>query len=912
MSTPHDSGPSIPIVLAPSAAGTLERPRPEERDGIGALNTERGNLPLESLDVAIATTGLAVRTELTQGFRNPYDEPLEATYIFPLPARSAVTSMVLRAADRTIRGELKERAQARQDYDQAISEGKRASIAEEERPGVFTMRVGNILPGEQVTVTLTLAGTMPYEDGEATIRFPLVVAPRYVPGAPIDGGDVGGGVQPDTDAVPDASRITPPVLLPGFPNPVRLSVTADIDPAGLPIEQAVSSLHPVETEQHDHRLWVRVHPGERADRDFVLRLRLGDPDAISSALTLVPDATGTDAADAPETGPDPETGAAAGSEAAASEPAASEFETGTFALTLLPPRQVLPPAARDVVFVLDRSGSMRGWKMVAARRATARVLDTLTPKDRFAVLTFDNVVETPTDLPAGLVPATDRDRFRAIEHLAAISARGGTEMLEPLLRATELLANAPAPADGADGPRERVLVLITDGQVGNEDQILSELSDRFGGLRVHTVGIDRAVNEAFLGRLAMLGGGRTELVESEDRLDAAMDAIHRRIGTPVLTDLELHPVGLDLDTDAIAPAVLPALYAGTALTVHGRYRRSAGADVRGAIRVLGRTGSRPRAEKLTATIGDNPAMAAVWARARLRDLEDRYVAIRGADKAALESLERQITELSLRYGVLCRFTAYVAVDTRVVTDGGAPRRVTQPVDLPQGWELPPEAGPTTVPGAGATGSGMFRTASAALGAPQVQAARAPRAAAESFPAGGIRSRRSMVDGMTGGVAGGIRRGGRRGHWAPPAVDPVVRAEAARLLDQMRAVEPDDRYRWLTDAVEAFRRLAELLADRADTAEAAVIEALRRDLGAFLDGADADPYRTERLWLRVTDVLGALAGDATDGGTAAAPSTGSPSGPQRGGQGSTDQGRGNQGRSDEGRPGRPFWRRSSDG
>src|SRR5215472_8553258 len=185
--------------------------------GLGTLVTERGNLPLYAIDAAVALTGLTATTELTQGFRNPFDVPLEATYIFPLPDRAAVTALRMTADDRVVDAQLKERGQARAEYDQAIAEGQRASIAEEERPDVFTMRVGNILPGERVTVSLSLAGPLSYEDGEATFRLPLVVAPRYIPGDPLGGPDVGAGHHPDTNAVPDASRITPPVLLPGFP-----------------------------------------------------------------------------------------------------------------------------------------------------------------------------------------------------------------------------------------------------------------------------------------------------------------------------------------------------------------------------------------------------------------------------------------------------------------------------------------------------------------------------------------------------------------------------------------------------------------------------------------------------------------------------------------------------------------------
>ena len=180
-------------------------PAAEPDGGLGALTTGRGNLPLEEVDVRAAITGLFASVEVTQGFRNPFDVSLEATYIFPLPDRAAVTAMRMEAAGHVVEGMLKERAQARADYDQAIAQGQQVAIAEEDRPDVFTMRVGNIAPGERVTVRLTLAQPLPYQDGEATFRFPLVVAPRYIPGRPLDGVPPAAGWPP----TPTPSR-TPP------------------------------------------------------------------------------------------------------------------------------------------------------------------------------------------------------------------------------------------------------------------------------------------------------------------------------------------------------------------------------------------------------------------------------------------------------------------------------------------------------------------------------------------------------------------------------------------------------------------------------------------------------------------------------------------------------------------------------
>ncbi|ORA09832.1 VIT domain-containing protein [Mycobacterium asiaticum] len=600
------------------------------RPTCGELSGSDGrSLPLKSLSVDAALVGLTATSTVRQRFVNTGDTTIEATYVFPLPARAGVTDFAADLAGRRVIGVLKERGHARADYEQALLAGQRAAIVEEDRSDVFSVRVGNLGPGEEATIELRLTGPLSFEDGEATFRFPLVVAPRYTAGKPLPGDRTGAGLADDTDAVPDASRVTPPRLA-ADDERLDLQIELTLDGAGLPVSDLRSSL-PTAVSEVDGATRLLVERGARADRDFVLRFRI-DRGELSSSALLVPDGEG---------------------------------DEGTWSVTLVPPAES-GSAPRDVVVLLDRSGSMHGWKMIAARRAAGRIVDMLDAVDRFCVLAFDDRIDSPAGLPASLVDASDRNRFAAASWLGGLESRGGTEMAQPLFKAAQLLA-------GSGEDRLASVVLVTDGQITGEDQLLATLAPALGDTRIYCVGIDRAVNAGFLDRLAKLGRGRSELVESEERLDEAMARLARTIGRPALTGLRVSADGIEIVDGTLTPGRLPDAFAGVPWVVSGRYRGGEAATLQVA-------GDDSAVVTLPAQVAPEAvAVRTIWARSVVRDLEDDYASY-GAD----EELAERIVAHSVRFGVLSRFTAFVAVDPER-TDAGPLTDVIQPVEEPSGW-----------------------------------------------------------------------------------------------------------------------------------------------------------------------------------------------------------------------------------
>ncbi len=642
----------------------------ERKRGLGLLlvdvAAQRVQLPLAGVDIQAKIADRVAQVTVKETFRNPHTEHLEAVYIFPLAPAAAVSDFEMRVKDRVIKGKVEERAKARVEYQQAIVEGKRAALLEQERDDVFTVQVGNLPPGEEITVVVTYSEKLPFfENGTTEVRLPLVVAPRYIPGAALDRDSVGVGTSLDTDQVPDASRITPPRLAEGFDPKVALNIEvelmADLNDAasGYAISDLACSQHVVKTSLGSAGVKVGLsREDELLNRDFVLRWTLSAKGVKTNLISF------TDESD-------------------------SNVRYGM--LSILPPhRDGFLGVPRDVIFVVDRSGSMQGIKMTSAARACSILLNSLGPRDKFAIVAFDSVNQwlQPTGQPVGqyFLDADEAGIEQGEKFLREITARGGTEIHSALNESLRLVANTRTNND-----RIPVIAVLTDGEIGNESAVLKGMQQSLGDCRIFTIGIDTAVNAGFLTRLASIGGGTCSFVQPGSQLESALSNVAREIGAPLVTDLQIIDDGCGIESDTVAPNRIPDLFAGRASTCFFKFKpgKKPQLKIRGKLADGGKFEEtvKPQATALN-------AIAQLWAKQHIVDLEDQFRAPAGHSwnpfnkGQTQESLRKQIIEISVKHSLLTKFTAFVVVDhSEIVNAGGTNKQVVQPVHNPHAWDM---------------------------------------------------------------------------------------------------------------------------------------------------------------------------------------------------------------------------------
>ncbi|MGI9343888.1 MAG: marine proteobacterial sortase target protein [Gammaproteobacteria bacterium] len=574
----------------------------------------------------IAISGFVATVDVVQRYRNASRDWAEGVYVFPLPETAAVNALEMRVGGRIIVGEIREKQQARREYQQAKRDGKKAALVEQRRPNMFATAVANIAPGQTVEVRLTYVEKVAYESGRFSLRFPMTITPRYIPGVPVPGGEQpvtvapGSGWALNTDQVPDAAEITP-FLEPQRPtsaNPINaIELRVKVEP-GLPLAEIASPYHDIHVVRQGDVYEVGLATGTVAmDRDFELIWQPAVGQAPAAALFT------------------------------------EEHDGETYALAMiLPPEQSRDAGGlpRETVFIIDRSGSMGGEPIRQARAALELALTRLGPNDRFNIVAFNNAPTTlfPTAVPADASALAEARRF-----VGRLQAGGGTEMLSALAAAF-----TGGPESTANLLRQ--VIFITDGAVGNEDALFKAIADNLGDRRLFTVGIGSAPNSHFMRKAAQFGRGTFTYIGVQTEVEAKMDELFARLEKPQLRNVSL--AWPDANTVA-SPDPVPDLYAGQPIVITAKLGANAGA-----LDVTGQTSDGPWRQSLQLGAGkQHPGVATLWARDRIAALDDQ-LALRGETP----ELRQQILSIGLAHRLVSRFTSFIAVERRVSRPKGLP------------------------------------------------------------------------------------------------------------------------------------------------------------------------------------------------------------------------------------------------
>ncbi len=629
-----------PAASGASAAATQAQPVHPGDMNTGALLLQSGEdgafveAPRLNTDVVMTVNGTIARVAVTQRFENPSDRWLEGVYVFPLPEQSAVDALHMEIGSRVIEGEIKGRDEAKQAYEAAKDAGQKASLVEQERPNIFTNSVANIGPHESIVIRIEYQETVKQDGGVYSLRFPLVVAPRYNP-EPNDVSVVDYGVkQGPVDPVPDRDRITPPVLDPakaGKINPVSIQVKLN---AGFALGDVKSSFHQITLNKTgDETATLSLAQGTvPADKDF--------------ELTWSPQA-----ASVPQTALFHETVGA---------------EDYLLAMVTPPTLDGAPELLpRELIFVIDNSGSMAGTSIVQAKQSLLFALDRLRPGDRFNVVRFDDTMDTLFDKA---VDASSENLAIAKNFVSRLDAAGGTEML-PALKAA-LKDTSPN-----DTTRLRQVVFLTDGAVGNEAQLFDEIAKHVGRSRLFTVGIGSAPNTYFMRRAAELGRGILTEIGSEEQVLERMSALFTKLENPVMVGLKAAwPTGTSVE---VWPDPLPDLYAGEPVVLSAKVT-----SMNGELHLSGTFDGKPwtAALKISDAI-EGAGVAKLWARSKIASLEAKLY----TDPSAT-GIDKAIETVALEHHLVSSQTSLIAIDkTKSRPDGQGVASVDMPVNLPDGW-----------------------------------------------------------------------------------------------------------------------------------------------------------------------------------------------------------------------------------
>jgi Ca-activated chloride channel family protein len=618
--------------------------------------------PLKHTDVTADVAGFIARVRVTQTFHNPTKEKIEAVYVFPLPHEAAVDDMTMQIGERKIVGQIKRRAEARSIYEAALAAGQTTALLEQERPNIFTQSVGNIEAEQEVKIVISYVDVLKYDMGSYEFRFPMVVGPRYIPGSPSGGApptpaELQGKVSPpvpDTDRVPDASRISPPVLRPGVRNGHDISLAVNLN-AGVPIQNLTHPNHQAEIAKEGERTAaIKLAAGDSIpNKDFVLRYDVVGKKPEMALLAHTGDYSGD----------------------------RRHLGNGYFMLMIQPQEderlKKSPP--RELVFLVDVSGSMSGEPTNKVIEAMQGMLKLCRPIDTVQVITFASQAQPLFEKP---VPVNEENIAKALGFTSGLRGGGGTEML----KGVQLAIDQPI-----DKERLRIVVMLTDGYIGNEAEIIEHVGKHCGDqIRFWCVGIGSAPNMFLVDGVAKQGGGMGKSLGLQDESLPLVQEITTRIQRAQLAKVKID-WGV-LKVKETYPAKIPELWAGRPVIVYGRYDQPDQLDeaiilatvkVNGSIE--GEEVSWPLKIELPLAQPANDVLAKVWARQKVEDLMQQTY-YQGSP-----AVEEMVTGIALDYKLMSQYTSFVAVDSSKPASAETakpPRRMLVPVPLPAGtrWE----------------------------------------------------------------------------------------------------------------------------------------------------------------------------------------------------------------------------------
>ncbi len=559
-----------------------------------------GDLPLESSSYDVQITGTVADIELEQVFSNTSDEWMEAIYSFPLDGGAAVDDMSIYIGDREIVGVIEEREQARENYEEARANGQAAALTEQQRANLFTQNVANIPPGEAITVRLHVVQPIDRVDGEYEFVIPLAIGPRF-----------------SSELVEDSAAITPPVAI----GETGVAVNIDLElRAGFDVDHAYSPTHELSMELDGSILFAGLE-GIRPNKDFIFRwtINTDEPEAIA----LIQEDHMMIRFEAPEV------------------EARDEV------------------VSRELVWVIDTSGSQQGQPLDMAKEAMHAAFDGLGPRDRFSLIQFADDASEFSSQPVAAVP---KNISRAREWVDQLTASGGTQMVTGVYSAFQR----------PDDPSlERYIIFLTDGLIGDERNVLATIEDSVGSARVFAFGLGSSTNRWLIEEIAIAGGGRATFVSNGESPTEAVDRFMEGIDKPVLTDISID--WGEWQVEGVHPFRIPDLMAGQPLELTARL-----VGGYGSIWVTGRLAGRAFEQELVVESSDGTGIASLWGRAHVASLE------REQRWGEVDEVSAEILETALDYNLLTKYTSFVAIERRRRNYTGSVNSEEQPQELPEG------------------------------------------------------------------------------------------------------------------------------------------------------------------------------------------------------------------------------------